>query len=424
MRIFNAKQPSKEGLYQISIQDGVITNIEKQSEVMAMYDEEYSIDAEGGLVIPPLVDSHSHLDTTITAGDPVWNESGTLYEGFDIWSQRRESIDEEDVRKRAAKALKWQIAQGVQFVRTHVDVGDPELKALKAMLKIREEWAPWITIQIVAFPQDGIFTGEGMLYQLEKSLNMGADAIGAIPHVEYLQEESTRSIKEIFNLAKKYNCMVDVHCDEVDDEQSKGLEAIATEAYRSKLGSLVTASHTCALSSYNEAYAAKLFKLVQKANINFVANPLVNIHLQGRYDQHPKRRGLTRVKELIEAGINISFGHDNVIDPFYPLGKASMLQVLHMGVHIAHLTGYQELQKALDLITVNGAKTMNVEDQYGVEEGKPGNLIILPVASSYEAIRLQPNIRYSIRKGVVISETKPVVTQITLKEKENIDFLV
>ncbi len=410
MIIKNAKLRKREGLWQIHIQNKKIVKIAQKIE----NNDQQIIDVQGCLVLPPFIEPHIHLDTTLTAGEPNWNVSGTLFEGIQRWSERKESLTAQDVKTRAKTALKWQIAQGIQHVRTHVDVTDPDLTALKAMLEVKEEMAKFIDLQLVAFPQEGILSYPNGYELLEESLKMGADVVGGIPHYEFTREYGVDSLKAAFQLAEKYDCLVDIHCDEIDDEQSRFVEVVAAEAYRLGMGSRVTASHTTAMHSYNGAYTSKLFRLLKLADINFVANPLVNIHLQGRFDTYPKRRGITRVKELQEEGINVCFGHDDIFDPWYPLGTGNMLQVLHMGLHVTQLMGYDQIVNSIDLITNNSAKTLDIEEQYGIEEGKPANLIVLEAASEYDAIRKQASVLYSIRNGEIIAETKPRDTKIML----------
>lgn len=412
MLIKNATLRGKEGKWHITIQDGKFAAItQKQEEVP---ETKEVIDAKGALVLPPFIEPHIHLDTTLTAGEPEWNQSGTLFEGIQRWSQRKESLTQEDVKTRAKTALKWQIAQGIQHVRTHVDVTDPSLTALKAMLEVKKEMADFIDIQLVAFPQEGIPSYPNGAKLLEEALKMGAEVVGGIPHFEFTREYGVESMKTAFDLAEKYDCLVDIHCDEIDDEQSRFVEVVAKEAYERGMGARTTASHTTAMGSYNDAYTAKLFRLLKLSNINFVSNPLVNIHLQGRFDSYPKRRGLTRVKELQEAGLNICFGHDDIFDPWYPLGTGNMLQVLQMGIHASQLMGYEQIVNSIDMITKNSAKTLHIEDKYGIEEGKPANFIVMTAENEYEVIRKQATVRYSFRNGKLISQTKPSETAITL----------
>ena len=416
----NVRLPGREGLWQIAIENGRIGDITPMDDTHA---ESYEIlNARGGLAIPPFIEPHIHLDTTQTAGEPNWNQSGTLFEGIERWAERKALLSHEDVKARAWKTLKWQIANGIQFVRTHVDVSDPNLIALKAMLEVREEMKPWVELQIVAFPQEGILSYPNGKALLEEALRLGADVIGAIPHFEFTREYGVESLHHIFELADKYQVLVDVHCDEIDDEQSRFIETLATLAYERGMGARVTASHTTAMHSYNGAYASRLFRLLRMADINFVANPLVNIHLQGRFDTYPKRRGVTRVKEMLEAGINVCFGHDDVFDPWYPMGTGNMLQVLHMGLHVCQLMGYEQINDSLKLIGEHSARTLNVQARYGLEVGKPANLLILPAENGFDAVRRQVPVRYSIRHGRVIAETRPASTSLHLLTEEVVDF--
>ncbi|WP_145523760.1 cytosine deaminase [Virgibacillus sp. SK37] len=419
MIIKNAKLRGKDELYSIVVKDG---NIEEVSTQVDMGGHEV-IDVNGALVLPPFIEPHIHLDSTLTAGEPEWNLSGTLFEGIERWSERKKSLTKEDVKYRSKTALKWQVAQGIQHVRTHVDVTDPKLIALEALLEVKEEMKDYVDLQLVAFPQEGIQSFPNGAELVEEALKMGADVVGGIPHYEFTREYGVQSMKTAFDLAEKYNVLVDIHCDEIDDEQSRFVEVVAKEAYERGMGSRVTASHTTAMGSYNNAYASKLFRILKMSEINFVSNPLVNIHLQGRFDTYPKRRGLTRVKELLEAGMNVCFGHDDIFDPWYPLGTGNMLQVLHMGIHAAQLMGYEQIVDSIDLITKNSAKTLNIEDNYGIEEGKPANFIILDADSEYDTIRKQAKVRYSIRNGKIIAETKPSETMLLLDgSNEMVDF--
>ncbi|QGU86001.1 cytosine deaminase [Erwinia sorbitola] len=416
--INHVRLPAREGLWQIEIRQGKIVRIAPQP---AGGSSGEALDAEGGLAFPPFIEPHIHLDTTQTAGEPAWNQSGTLFEGIERWAERKAMLSHEDVKQRARQTLKWQIANGIQHVRTHIDVSDPTLTALKAMLEVKQEMAPWVDIQLVAFPQEGILSypdGEALL---EQALQLGADVVGAIPHFEFTREYGVESLHRTFALAQKYQRMVDVHCDEIDDEQSRFVETVAALAHREQMGARVTASHTTAMHSYNGAYTSRLFRLLKLSGINFVANPLVNIHLQGRFDTYPKRRGITRVKEMLEAEINVCFGHDDVFDPWYPLGTASMLQVLHMGMHVCQLMGYEQLDSGIKLITTHSARTLQLTD-YGLESGNSANLVILPAESSFDALRRQVPVRYSVRHGRVIAETVPATSVIHLDKSEPVDF--
>lgn len=423
MLVSNARLMNREGLWMLRVEDGLIRkitamdkNIEKSTDKL--------LDAKGGLLIPPFVEPHVHLDTVLTAGQPKWNKSGTLFEGIETWALRKKQLSREDVLDRAEKALKWQAAQGIQFVRTHCDVDDPNLTALKALLELKERVADWMTLQIVAFPQESIFGFPNGRELIEEAMKLGADVVGGIPHYELTREDGVASMQFVFDLAEKYDRLIDVHCDEIDDEQSRFVETIASEAYKRGMGDRVTASHTTAMHSYNGAYAAKLFRVIKMSGMSFVANPLVNIHLQGRFDTYPKRRGITRVKEMLEAGVNVCFGHDDIFDPWYPLGTGSMLQVLFMGLHVCQLMGYDSITHSLELITDNSAKALAITDQYGIEIGKPANFLVMSEMSSYDTIRKLAPIRYSVRKGNLIAETQPSESQLLINgHSENVDWI-
>ncbi|CAI1936744.1 Cytosine deaminase [Serratia marcescens] len=417
--IDNLRLSGHEGLWQLAIEQGRIAHLVPQPEGLEWRSD--VLDAQGGLALPAFVEPHIHLDTTQTAGQPAWNQSGTLFEGIERWAERKALLTHEDVKQRAWQTLKWQIANGVQYVRTHVDVSDPTLTALRAMLEVKREVAPWVTLQIVAFPQEGILSYPNGEALLEEGLRLGADVVGAIPHFEFTREYGVESLHKAFALAQKYDRLVDVHCDEIDDEQSRFVETVAALALKLDMGAKVTASHTTAMHSYNGAYASRLFRLLKMSGINFVANPLVNIHLQGRFDSYPKRRGVTRVKEMLEAEINVCFGHDDVFDPWYPLGTANMLQVLHMGLHVCQLMGYGQIDDGLKLITSHSARTLNLSD-YGLAAGNSANLVILPAESGFDAVRRQTPVRYSIRQGAVIAETRPAETTLHLQQDETVDF--
>lgn len=417
--IDNLRLSGHEGLWQLAIEQGRIAHLVPQPEGLEWRND--VLDAQGGLAMPAFVEPHIHLDTTQTAGQPTWNQSGTLFEGIERWAERKALLTHEDVKQRAWQTLKWQIANGVQYVRTHVDVSDPTLTALRAMLEVKQEVAPWVTLQIVAFPQEGIMSYPNGEALLEEALRLGADVVGAIPHFEFTREYGVESLHKAFALAQKYDRLVDVHCDEIDDEQSRFVETVAALALKLGMGSRVTASHTTAMHSYNGAYTSRLFRLLKMSGINFVANPLVNIHLQGRFDSYPKRRGITRVKEMLEAEINVCFGHDDVFDPWYPLGTANMLQVLHMGLHVCQLMGYGQIDDGLKLITSHSARTLHLTD-YGLAAGNSANLVILPAESGFDAVRRQTPVRYSIREGALIAETRPAETTLYLTQDEKVDF--
>ena len=365
------------------------------------------LDIGGQLVSAPFVESHIHLDSALTAGQPRWNLSGTLFEGIEIWRDRKAELTIEDVKTRAIQALKQQASRGVLFVRSHADVSEPSLSALKGLLAVREAVKDWMTLQVVAFPQDGLYGSETNAALMEESLKLGADAVGGIPHYELTREDGVRSVHKIFELAQKYDRLIDIHCDEIDDPQSRFLEVVAACAIRSGLGPKVTASHTTAFGSYNDAYALKLMGVLQRAQLNFIANPLINITLQGRTDTYPKRRGVTRVKELWQSGLNVSLGHDCIQDPWYSLGTGNLLAVAEMAVHVCQMTGQDEIDACFDMVTCHGALTLNLQADYGIAEGKPANLIVLDARSRYEAILNRATVKYVISRGQMLVETVP-----------------
>ncbi|MBF2065403.1 MAG: cytosine deaminase [Calothrix sp. C42_A2020_038] len=394
-------------LLDIAIKNGRIVEIASTIN----NDASVTLDVYGKLTSPPFVESHIHLDSALTAGEPRWNQSGTLFEGIQIWSERKQNLSLEDIKTRAIATLRQQAEQGILFVRTHADVSEPQLIALQGLLEVRDIVKDWITVQVVAFPQDGIFSNPGNEALLEKALQMGADVVGGIPHYELTREYGVKSVERIFELASEYDRLIDIHCDEVDDEQSRFLEVVAACSIRTGMSTRVSASHTTAFGSYNNAYAFKLMGFLQRAQINFIANPLINITLQGRADTYPKRRGVTRVKELWQNGLNVSLGHDCIQDPWYSLGTGNMLDVAHMAVHVCQMTGMPEINACYDMVTVNGAKTLHVEDKYGIEVGKPASLIVLDIDSYYDAIRYRSKPLYVISQGKILTHTTPEVTK-------------
>ncbi len=296
---------------------------------------------------------------------------------------------------------------GIQHVRTHVDVTDPTLAALKAMLEVKDEARHLIDLQIVAFPQEGIESFPQGRALMEQAVEMGADVVGGIPHFENTREQGVSSVKFLMELAERTGCLVDVHCDETDDAQSRFLEVLAEETRVRGMGARVTASHTVAMGSYDNAYCSKLFRLLKRAGLSFVSCPTESIHLQGRFDTWPKRRGVTRVAELDRAGLNVCFGQDSIKDPWYPLGNGNILRVLDAGLHICHMMGYEDLKRSLDFVTDNSARAMNLGDNYGLNEGRPANLVVLDAPDDYEVVRRQAKARYSVRHGKVILRREP-----------------
>ncbi|MEU5879576.1 cytosine deaminase [Spirillospora sp. NPDC047279] len=383
------------------------------------------LDAAGSLVSPPFVEPHVHLDTTLTAGEPRWNASGSLWEGIAVWSERKRTLTREDVISRASEVLRWYAANGVLHVRSHVDVTDPGLVALDAMLEVRERVRDVIGLQLVAFPQEGVCSFDDGAELLEEAARRGVDAIGAIPHFEDTREDGVRSLEIAFDIAQRHGLLLDAHCDEIDDEQSRFVEVLATHARRGGLRDRATASHTTAMGSYNGAYSYKLQRILARSGVNLVCNPLANLCLQGRFDGHPKRRGLTQVKEMLGAGVNVAFGHDDVMDPWFPLGTASPLQVALVGVAAAQLTGAAEIDEAFAMVTGRAARVLHLNEGYGIEPGRPASLVVLPATSRFDAIRRQTRPSHVVSRGRLIAETPVAATRLSWpgREPEDIDFI-
>ena len=405
MNIVNARLRGREGLFHIALDGAQIAAISEQPAVVSAVAGD--LDAASNLVVAPFVEPHIHLDATLTAGEPAWNMSGTLFEGIERWAERKALVTHEDTKTRAKKTIDMLVDHGIQHVRTHVDVTDPSLAALKAMIEVREETRHLIDLQIVAFPQEGIESYAGGRALMEQAVALGADVVGGIPHFENTRDQGVSSIKFLMDLAERTGCLVDVHCDETDDPQSRFLEVLAEEARVRGMGERVTASHTTAMGSYDSAYCSKLFRLLKMSGINFISCPTESIHLQGRFDTYPKRRGLTRVAEIDRAGMNICFGQDSIVDPWYPLGNGNILRILEAGLHICHMLGYEDLKRGLDLITDNSARTLHLGERYGLEVGRPANLLILSAPDDYEMIRTQGHALVSVRHGEVLMRRTP-----------------
>jgi len=410
--------PSSKQAVDIAIKDGRILEIGPALKLPAAQ----TIDADNYLVTPPFVDSHFHMDATLSMGLPRMNESGTLLEGIQVWGELKPALTAEAVKNRAKELLSWSIAQGTLAIRTHVDVTDPTLMAAQVLLELRQEMKPWLDIQLVAFPQDGVLRAPNGKALLKKALDLGVDVIGGIPHFERTMDEGKASVQWLCELAAERGLMVDMHCDESDDPLSRHVESLAYETQRLQLHGRVTGSHLTSMHSMDNYYVSKLIPLMAEAELNVVCNPLVNIHLQGRHDTYPKRRGLTRVPELLSAGLNVAFGHDDIMDPWYPLGSHDMLDVAHMGAHCLQMMGTSQMKTIFDMVTSKGAQIMQLAD-YGIAPGCKADLVILQARSVIDAVRLRPSRLYVIRGGTVISRTQPQSAQLTLGEKtEQVDF--
>ncbi|MBB3810303.1 amidohydrolase family protein [Pseudochelatococcus contaminans] len=372
-----------------------------------------TIDASGYLLSPPFVDPHFHLDATLSLGLPRLNRSGTLLEGIALWGELRPTLTREALVERALRYCHLAISQGLLAIRSHVDVSDPRLVTAEALLEVRDIVSPYIDLQLVAFPQDGYYRAPQAASALERALDMGVDVVGGIPHFERTMADAAASVTALCRLAAERGLPVDMHCDETDDPQSRHIETLAAETIRFGLHRRVAASHLTSMHSMDNYYVSKLIPLMAEAEISVIPNPLINIMLQGRHDSYPKRRGLTRVRELMDAGITVGFGHDCVMDPWYTMGSGDMLEVAHMAVHVAQMASVEDRHRAFDAITVNSARIMGLEG-YGLEPGCNADLVLLQARDPLEAIRLKATRLVVIRRGTVIARAQPRVSTLTL----------
>jgi cytosine deaminase len=402
-KFFNAKIYRNEVATELMVENGKITQIGTN---LPKCDEE--IDLNGKLVLPPYVDPHLHLDYVYTLSE-LGQEgagSGTLFEAIELWPQFKKTLTVESVKRLAMKGIKDEVSQGVQHIRTHIDVTDPNFTALKAMLEMKSELKNIVDIQIVAFPQEGMYMYKGGRDLVEEALKMGADVVGGIPHYEPAREFGEKSVHDTVKLALKYDKLIDVHCDETDDPHSRFLELLNALVYLEGYGGKTTASHTCSFGSADDSYAFRMLDIFKKSNINFISCPTENVYLQGRQDTYPKRRGLTRVKEFIESGINVAFAQDSINDPWYPMGNGNMMNILDNGIHLAQIMSKKDVETNFDLITYNGARCLNIQDSYGLEVGKAANFIVLNETSVYEAIRRRVDVLASVRNGEFLFRKK------------------
>jgi cytosine deaminase len=362
------------------------------------------LDAQGWLLSPPFVDAHFHMDATLSLGLPRLNVSGTLLEGIALWGELKPQLTQDALVERALRYCDWAVAKGLLAIRSHVDVCDERLLAVEALLHVRERVKPYLELQLVAFPQDGVLRSPGALHNLKRALDRGVDVVGGIPHFERTMADGAESVKLLCELAAERGLPVDMHCDESDDPMSRHVETLALHTQRLGLHGRVTGSHLTSMHSMDNYYVSKLLPLMAEAQLHAVANPLINITLQGRHDSYPKRRGLTRVPELLAAGINVGFGHDCVMDPWYPLGSADMLEVAQMGLHVAQMTSLSGMRACFDAVTVNNARVLGLQD-YGIEVGKPADCVLLQARSPIEAIRLRAQRLWVMRHGKVIARS-------------------
>ena len=371
------------------------------------------IDAQGWLLSPPFVDAHFHLDATLSHGLPRTNASGTLLEGIALWGELKPLLTQDALIERALQYCDWAVARGLLAIRSHVDVCDERLLAVRALLQVKKQVAPYLELQLVAFPQDGLLRAPGALANLTRALDLGVDVVGGIPHFERTAEQGAESVRVLCELAAQRGLRVDMHCDESDDPHSRHIETLAFHTQRLGLHGRVTGSHLTSMHSMDNYYVSKLIPLIAEAGVHAVANPLINITLQGRHDSYPKRRGLTRVPELLAGGVNVAFGHDCVMDPWYSLGSADMLEVAQMGLHVAQMTSQAQMQACFDAVTVNAARVMGL-DGYGLDVGCHADFVLLQARSAAEALRLRATRLQVIRRGQVVASSPPATAVLAL----------
>jgi cytosine deaminase len=393
----------------IGVINGKISEIGQHIQAQAIK----TIDGNGQLASAPFVDSHFHMDSALSLGQPRLNQSGTLLEGISLWGELKPSLTVESIKQRALELCQWSIARGTLAIRSHVDISDDRLLAVEALLEVREQMRDYIDLQLVAFPQDGFLRYKNSRENLIRALDKGVDVVGGIPHFERTMADGAESIKQLCEIAQQRGLLVDMHCDESDDPMSRHIESLAYETQRQGLHGRVTGSHLTSMHSMDNYYVSKLLPLIKEAQVHVVANPLINITLQGRSDTYPKRRGMTRVPEMLDKGINVAFGHDCVMDPWYSFGTHDMLDVAHMGLHVAQMTGLQGMQNAYSAVTDNAAKVMHLEG-YGLEVGCKADIVILEASSAIEALQLRPERLFVIKSGKVIATTEPKNSQLHL----------
>ena len=380
------------------------------------------IDAAGALVAPPFVDAHFHLDATLSYGLPRVNASGTLLEGIAPWGELKPQLTQDALIERALQYCDWAVARGLLAIRSHVDVCDPRLLAVEALLEVKRRVAPYLDLQLVAFPQDGLLRSAGAFENLKRAVAMGVDVVGGIPHFERTMADGAESVRLLCEFAADKGLPVDMHCDESDDPLSRHIETLCAQAHRLGLGGRVAGSHLTSMHSMDNYYVSKLLPLMRESGVAAIANPLINITLQGRSDTYPKRRGMTRVPEMLAAGIDVAFGHDCAMDPWYSLGSADMLEVAHMGLHVAQMTGVEAMRAAFDAVTVNAARILGLEG-YGIAPGCRADCVLLDAKDPIEAIRLRASRLAVVRDGKIVARTPAARATISLEGRPNeVDF--
>ena len=411
--ITNATLPDGRNAMSVAVQGGWIMEVRQGLQAAA----HETVDAQGMLLSTPFVDPHSHMDATLSYGLPRVNQSGTLLEGIALWGELKPLLTQEALVERALAYCDWAAAKGLLAIRTHVDVCDPRLLAVDALLEVKRQVAPYIELQLVAFPQDGLLRGprgpQQHMDNLVRALDKGVDVVGGIPHFERTMADGALSVKLLCELAAERGLRVDMHCDESDDPHSRHVETLAFETQRLGLQGRVTGSHLTSMHSMDNYYVSKLIPLMAEAQLHVVANPLINITLQGRHDSYPKRRGMTRVPELLAAGINVAFGHDCVMDPWYSLGSGDMLEVAHMGLHVGQMTSQAAMRQCFEAVTVNAARVMGLQG-YGLEAGRKADFVMLQARDPVEAIRLRATRLKVFKAGKLIAQTPASTSMLAL----------
>ncbi|HSV59770.1 MAG TPA: amidohydrolase family protein [Variovorax sp.] len=407
--IHNAALPDGRTGMSVAVQGGRIAEVTAGLDAPA----HEKIDAQGLLLAPHFVDPHFHMDATLSYGLPRVNQSGTLLEGIALWGELKPLLTAEALIERALAYCDWAVAKGLLAIRSHVDTSDPSLLAVDALLEVKRRVAPYLDLQLVAFPQDGVLRTKGGVENLKRALDKGVDVVGGIPHFERTMLDGAASVKLLCELAAERGLRVDMHCDESDDPHSRHIETLAFEAQRLGLQGRVTGSHCTSMHSMDNYYVSKLLPLIAQAGVSVIANPLINITLQGRHDSYPKRRGMTRVPELMAASVNVAFGHDCVMDPWYGMGSGDMLEVAHMGLHVAQMTSQAGIGQCFDAVTVNAARVFGLEN-YGLAAGCDASLVLLQARDPVEAIRLRATRMKVFRKGRLVAQTPAMTSTLQL----------
>lgn len=407
--IHNATLPDGRSNMSVAVQDGRITEVTEGLTAPA----HETVDAGGLLLSPPFVDAHFHMDSTLSYGQPRVNQSGTLLEGIALWGELKPQLTHEAIVQRALQYCDWAVAQGLLAIRSHVDTSDASLLPVRALLDVKQRVAPYLNLQLVAFPQDGVLRSPGGLDNLKRALDLGVDLVGGIPHFERTMAQGAESVKILCELAASLGKRVDMHCDESDDPLSRHVETLAHETHRLGLHGRVAGSHLTSMHSMDNYYVSKLIPLMAEAQLGVVANPLINVTLQGRHDTYPKRRGMTRVPELMAAGLTVAFGHDCVMDPWYGGGSADMLEAAHMGLHVAQMTSQAAMRQCFEAVTTNPAQLLGLEG-YGLAAGCHADFVLLHARTPVEAIRLRSARLAVYRRGRKIASSPAPVARLAL----------